>query len=398
MQIDTMLRVINITNEATLLQDVDSAVRTIESLDPSVCGLDTETTVVKYKSNARHDQKASILQLCFRGLHGVVPGGIASPGVSTIVHEKIKEDYTVWIFPLKRLYDQLGSLPPSLLRLLLRPTLAKVSVAILNDYDTLKRSYGVPLASCLPLEVVGLSLGIRETSLRDLAVRFTGYDKGEVVLGNYDQILTDAQIKYAAIDAYLSLATYERMVDVFGFVKTKKMPMLAPEEIDSIYRHILDRTTLFMSKKAIGFNKFYNVLSNGYADWKKNYHAPEMQDLVVQFLNEMVKRGNLVRLIREDENIDTIKDPTNAHYVVPEGDKSTLMKNRISQITLQSIGATGINQNELLKLIDHRMPQESHSTEVTRFAEYGGIVDELVSAGVLVKKQSKGKTTYHLNK
>lgn len=119
-----------------------------------------------------------------------------------------------WIFRLARL-----SLPPELAELLADPKITKVGVAVHDDIRTLRELHDFEPAAFADLGKISRELGLPTNGLRTLAANLLGMRISKSVrLSNWAaEDLTQAQIHYAAADAWVSRELYLKMDKVFKF-------------------------------------------------------------------------------------------------------------------------------------------------------------------------------------
>ena len=107
-----------------------------------------------------------------------------------------------------------GELPPRLKRLLADPNVLKVGQSILGDAKLLNVDYGVKMEGCVDLFKCATVIDCNPKSLRALSAHFTGtrLSKAQQMSDWQKSVLSPAQIKYAAVDAWASLRVYNEMM------------------------------------------------------------------------------------------------------------------------------------------------------------------------------------------
>jgi len=110
---------------------------------------------------------------------------------------------------------QLKNLQP-IVDLLESPDILKVGVAIRDDIRKLEEDMGVRAAGFAEISEYTQRAGVINTGLRNLAAIFLGIriSKGSQVSNWARKRLTEAQIAYAATDAWVSRALYLRIVEM----------------------------------------------------------------------------------------------------------------------------------------------------------------------------------------
>lgn len=104
------------------------------------------------------------------------------------------------------------ALPKSLLNLLANPNIIKAGAAIRDDIKALQNNKGFKPGGFVELQDVAKDLGINNFSLKKLAgiVLSIKISKAQQLSNWEADELTEAQLRYAATDAWISYLIYER--------------------------------------------------------------------------------------------------------------------------------------------------------------------------------------------
>ena len=110
--------------------------------------------------------------------------------------------------------------------LLAAPHVLKVGVAVHDDCRFLKKLHPFHPAGVVDLGDLARKGGVAEQGLRGLAAHFLRLriSKGEQCSNWGAKVLTPKQIRYAATDAWVSLAIYRQMLDA-GFIRPESLPI-----------------------------------------------------------------------------------------------------------------------------------------------------------------------------
>lgn len=365
-----------------------------------VCGLDTETTVpTSYTPHViRNNGLTSILQICIKGdLSKAVLAQLKSPRKYNI--DK-KDNYTCIIFPLTLYIRRDKKLPSKLVTLLKSSRLVKVGAAINLDAKSLGRSYGVSVEPYIDLQTIAKSLGINQYSLDDLASKYTDMEKAESQLGNYDGHLTEGQIHYSALDAYLSLSIYETMIFAAVPTKIESYPPLSSEECRRVYNFIVKQSSILDSKSPFISTRVVDVLTSSYGQWRK-FPRDQIREYAQQILDWMVK-NNYIRYSALTESYYT----AHCKEVPVEIDQEDLFiyKVEISPELLEiginlcrkNITENGVSRLSLINILENCM--RKHLVDLTidqRKIFISSLVNEIASQDIIIRSGAHGK--YYLS-
>ena len=104
-------------------------------------------------------------------------------------------------------------IPQSLLALLADPNILKIGAAIKNDLDVLKRSVKLKPRGFIDLQDMMQQFDIKNTGLSKMAGIILGVriSKSQQLSNWENNMLTPAQQRYAAIDAWICYLIYEKL-------------------------------------------------------------------------------------------------------------------------------------------------------------------------------------------
>ena len=104
-------------------------------------------------------------------------------------------------------------IPQSLLALLTDPNILKIGTAIKNDIDLLKRLTKIKPAGFIDLQDMVQEYGIKDIGLAKMAGIVLGVriSKSQQVSNWENEMLTHAQQRYAATDAWICYKIYEKL-------------------------------------------------------------------------------------------------------------------------------------------------------------------------------------------
>ena len=105
-------------------------------------------------------------------------------------------------------------IPKSLLSLLADPNILKIGAALKNDMDVLKRSAKIKSGGFIDLQVVAQQFQIKNLGLCKMAGIVLGVriSKSQQLSNWENNILTEAQKRYAATDAWMCYMIYEKLM------------------------------------------------------------------------------------------------------------------------------------------------------------------------------------------
>lgn len=118
---------------------------------------------------------------------------------------------TAWLFRLHQ-----SGFPPSLVRLMAEPSIVKVGAAILDDIRGLKKLHPFVDKGFIDLQKMVESYGVKEKGVKKMAGIFLDMQISKKQrLTNWEvPELTEAQIRYAATDAWVCLEIYQKMLSI----------------------------------------------------------------------------------------------------------------------------------------------------------------------------------------
>ena len=107
-------------------------------------------------------------------------------------------------------------IPQCLLTLLADPNILKIGAALKNDIDVLKRSIKIKPAGFIDLQDVAQEYQIKNLGLAKMAGIVLGVriSKSQQLSNWENNILTEAQQRYAATDAWMCYRIYEKLMEL----------------------------------------------------------------------------------------------------------------------------------------------------------------------------------------
>jgi len=107
-------------------------------------------------------------------------------------------------------------IPQCLLTLLTDPNILKIGAALKNDIDVLKRSIKIKPAGFIDLQDVAQEYQIKNLGLAKMAGIVLGVriSKSQQLSNWENNILTEAQQRYAATDAWMCYRIYEKLMEL----------------------------------------------------------------------------------------------------------------------------------------------------------------------------------------
>ena len=107
-------------------------------------------------------------------------------------------------------------IPKSLLSLLSNPNILKVGAALKNDIDVLKRSSRIKPRGFIDLQDLAQEFEIKNLGLSRMAGIVLGVrvSKSQQLSNWENNVLTDAQKRYAATDAWMCYRLYEKFMEL----------------------------------------------------------------------------------------------------------------------------------------------------------------------------------------
>jgi hypothetical protein len=266
--------------------------REILDSDMHVCGFDTETTVPN-ATNIPSDGLTSVIQICIRkNSNGkILPLEIETNDIGI---------YTCYIIPIRRIYLEHKDIPSNLNQLLTSSKIIKTGVNIKLDAKKVNQSYKIEMDGIIDLQDLAISNGNFDYGLNALAKKYLNLSKLDSELGNYDGILTYEQIMYSAYDAYLSLAIYNKMLNIElsgpyfyfpdGQISSKlKIMGINIEKEDALHvLEFLKSAQIFqVQNKEYSIDSIYNHIFNNYNYWPKDNLLKDKMMHSLQMLSDL---------------------------------------------------------------------------------------------------------------
>lgn len=170
----------------------------------------------------------------------------------------------VYLLQVSGVADAIRDCGQTLRALLTSEQIIKVGVALHNDAMRIEAHLGIRMQGTIDLQHIAIARQLPMRSLADLASHLLGRNKLNSTDGNYDQNLSEMQIRYAATDAVLSL-------HVFHALFRLNVPKLAATTGVSD-----DETIDWLQKRAASGvgnpstrSGWINVLVSSYGPWVK---------------------------------------------------------------------------------------------------------------------------------
>ncbi len=177
------LEMLKFQGKIHLVTNADEAIKIAKKLsNEEILGFDTETRP-SFKKGETYD--VSLLQL--------------------------STESDAYLFRLNKM-----TFPKELAQLLADPTIVKAGVAVRDDIKSLQKLSPFKDENFCELQDFAKELGVKNFSLRALCAIFINYRLSKrAKITNWEQpTLTDAQIQYAACDAWVGLQIYKQMKSV----------------------------------------------------------------------------------------------------------------------------------------------------------------------------------------
>ena len=126
---------------------------------------------------------------------------------------QLSTNFEVFLFRLCRM-----SIPECLLELLSDPNILKIGAAIKNDIDLLKRAAKIKPQGFIDLQDIVQKYEIKNLGLAKMAGIILGVriSKAQQLSNWENNPLTEAQLRYAATDAWMCYMIYERLTAVYS--------------------------------------------------------------------------------------------------------------------------------------------------------------------------------------
>lgn len=124
---------------------------------------------------------------------------------------QVSTDNTAFLFRLNRI-----GMPPSLIRLLEDNTITKVGLSLHDDLMMLKKRHDFTPGSFIELQNEVKELGIADMSLQKLYANLYGekISKSQQLSNWEADVLSEAQMLYAATDAWACIKIYEKILEL----------------------------------------------------------------------------------------------------------------------------------------------------------------------------------------
>ena len=239
----------------------------------TVIGLDTETSI-----NAENNG-IDILQLCINSSSINSSSINSSKNISLEIKLNENNNYIAYIFMISKF-----CISKKLKQILENNRLIKVGCDITNDIPRMQNSFNFIPRAFVDTQYIAKSLQLNTISLDGLGKLLVNMGKSNLsgtsnnlLHSKWNNNLSDIQIKYAGLDAYLSLVTYTGLLNT-NYTNTKindnnndnnKLD-LKIEALD-IFKYLKYNSTIFQSKKNITEDKIINILRSSYNKWVNNY-------------------------------------------------------------------------------------------------------------------------------
>ncbi len=367
------------------VSDFDKYACTIFDTNPSVIGLDTETDICGVG--------VDVLQLCYEGKEMIFDYTIEIPLYNTDKH------YNVCIFLLSKY--KLDVLPNYIKKILKSKNIVKVGCDITTDIMRINQKYVGKIDGCVDTQYIAKSIGMLDYSLDSLSKKFLGINKSKTDLSaNWSENITTKQLKYAAMDAYMSLLTY---TSFFKYDNTNNKKNIVndiifnvEDEYEDLLYFLVHKSTIFNNdKNTNSVNKITNVIINGYTKWIKLYSRTEI----------MTNAKNAIVYLCDncyfeyDEMYDEIKLNTDDSSRRVKHKNTSFTQNEIKLLTPDIINrirsiepASGMKLKSLINFIHNSLwSTESHDVRHTK-SEF--MVKYLIEHDYLVRNNNK----YYVNK
>src|SRR5579863_187882 len=384
-----MIRILYVGPTERSFVDTEFIFQELLNRNPHVVGLDTETTV-HFNSALDTHKLTSVLQVCVREN--------SRARISNLpVHSEDAEVYSVFIVHLKHLHDSQGKLPSSLIKFFNAPDIIKVGAAIQLDAENIKKSYGIKIQGIVNIQDLARSMGISKISLNDLAEKYLNLNKLDSKLGNYDTTLTNDQIEYAAYDAYLSLAIYQKMLNIP--LKSTKPYFYTPEnDFESKFKpndvnidkfeavrvfNFLQTMKVFSPNEGVYFEKIFNVIKNSYADWNHDLETASLK--LQQALNILTE---LKYLNFNDGMWSTRTSEQSSEIIYKERLEKNYHNNFLDfynmlvSLTKRIITVDGIKKGSLIKMLANSTIKIMMNNKEKQIIK---CIEEMIRRGILFK-------------
>jgi len=366
-----------------------------------LCGLDTETTVLKEKNNP---MKTSIMQICVNSNDINNDDYVSS--LETVIDDP--EIYTCYVFHLQYVYDQMKVLPPSLIEFLKKRNIIKVGCDISLDAKKIKKDYDLKIKGIIDIQDLSRAIGNLNYSLNSLSQKYLKLKKLDSKLGNYDTTLIKTQIEYAAYDAYLSLMLYKKMtksdpakVYPYFYVADSKTELVSIEDAKNFLDFLISMKLFIIKDVVVTYEKIFNITHNSYHLWRDN--AKQCSSKIKQCLkllsNEKILLNDNNGWLINSNYINTNKELLENEEVVEKKQVTSnnsydhnSFYNRVVELTKKCITINGIKYESLLTSLNNSIPITSINfiqgkTEEVLFKKKEYInkcIDMMIKQGILI--------------
>lgn len=336
------------------IDSVDALDRIAQALlraSPPIIGFDTESTVTPNGTIG----SLGLLQLAVPGDHG----GVVLDGYP----EQLGET-TVFLISMGEIRSNSNFLPKSFEKLLLSYKIRKVGCNITQDAILVRKAIGVFLNGTIDLQLIAESIGIVPASLDRLGGLLLGIPKENIDLltANWDGELTEQQVKYAVIDAVLSLRCYLALF--------KPVPEIVPpptEDDEAVTLELwefLKTNSVFNGKRKPTVESVERVVVNGFPRWTIVYRPDQRVQLFREHLSKLVDQRRLYHDQFTDEL--SLSEPQKRFKIeIKEQQGSEQVKKILRHL---SVNQAGIPKPSLVKVIVSSFINEQPADERESYA------------------------------
>ncbi len=175
----------------------------ISSFQGDIIIVDSKTT---FKSAISHLQQETIL-----GLDTETKPAFKKGVTNKVALVQISTESVCYLFRLNKI-----GFPKELLEILTNPQIKKIGLSLRDDFLALKKRKPFIQKACIDLQDIVEDYGIAELSLQKVfAILFQEKISKSQRLSNWESdILTEAQQKYAATDAWATRRIYLQLMDL----------------------------------------------------------------------------------------------------------------------------------------------------------------------------------------
>jgi len=332
-------------------------VEEITAAYPTLLGFDTESTINTDGSISN----VGLLQ--FALYHGLTPDNTKDLGTALEGNfGKIAGVTTIYLVSLAS-FGRL--LPKSLERLLTNQSIKKVGCGIRQDAMLVSKKYGTKVRGTIDLQEVAESIGIVGVSLDKLSKLYlaTGKIEFDLFTANWDTPLTEAQIRYAAVDAALSLHSY---LALFQPVPVPKLELPIDEWEKEAFDLLdfLKSTSVFKGTRRPTIETLERTTRNGYSRWVSIYRPQQLIELFRSYFKLLV---DTKKLFVDQATFEVSLDPPVVRQVVKLDTKPN--QERTTKILRQiAINPEGLPRKSLIKFLVTGFTNEHKPEEKEAYA------------------------------